>query len=947
MNLVGRARGTQQTVTPVQLVDDAIDELVEREKAVSALEAALRRSSEGRVRLVLVEGAIGTGKSALVWRFLEKAESKGVSTFGVQIHPDENSLTVDILDRMFRNAAVPSLFRTAVGRRLLALREDIGQVDSSALVMQLCELAADLVDLAESVPVLLVIDDVHHLDTDSLNALLHLLPTASAGRVLVVLTAGDSRQPLGWRMPTGLLMRANFQRVGLNRLSEDGVRLAAARRLSKATADSLPADLIALSAGNPLVLEYLVRAYEITGTGYPQGYAQAFVECLRRCPPETVEAVQALAVLGGQATPERVAELAAVDRVDVNLLPLMNAGLLHLQAFRHPSGARAVLRDMPTGFRAGLHRRAALLLHDEGAPTLDVARQLIQADEHEMPWSSELLLDAASEALTLKQVRLALECVKVARRAERDPVARAAVDARLSRLEWHLKPLAAARHVQSQLKDSAAGLLSPRDILDLAWRTAWFGQMDTIEPLLSAVSRTSGDGDLNDLVRWLAFTFPEHTFDRGTATLPPSTTLADPWLRSASSLAKGLIGGPADHGVADAELVLQSLELEHDYLWSGETAALALLTLVYTDHLEAAVTHADRLLNEARDAEMPMWHAVFMAIQAEALFRQGDLHGAFSQAVTALAEIPVQGWGILVGLPVGCAIHAAVRMGDLAATKGLFGLPMPESALRSHYGLHFLHARGHYRLAVGLPQAALADFLACGSLTERWGARGVGVVPWRTSAAEAWSRHGNPEQARRLLRDQLTMLPPSSGRARGQAIRVLASVSRDTRRPQLLTDAFDVLKDCGDKYELARTLTDLSIALRQAGDQLKARRTARRALHFAKAAGAQPLCHEATLYVYDQEAETVEPTRAEEGRLFLLTKQELRVAEFAVEGHTNLEIAAKLYITPSTVEQHLTRIFRKLNVKRRDELPYQLDTLLAQRRRQTHHSHKGNENNRD
>ncbi len=923
---VGRPRGGQQAVTAIHHIDDTVDELIERERALSALDAALRRSSEGRVRMVLVEGAIGTGKTALVWRFLEQAESSGVLCFGVHIRPDERSLSVDTLDRMFRNVAVPHLFRTAVARRLSALRDGCG-TDGPTLVSQLTELAADLLDLAESVPVLLVIDDIHHLDTDSLHALLHLLPTASAGRVLVVLTADESRQPLDWRMPTGLLMRPNFQRVVLNRLSEDGARLAAARRLGEAAAEALPADLVALSAGNPLVLEYLSRAYEATGTGYPQGYAQAFVECLRRCPPETVEVVRALAALGEQATPELVAELAAVDRVDVDLLPLTNAGLLDAQSFRHPSAARAVLRDMPAGVCAGLHRRAALLLHDEGAPALDVAHQLIQADEHELPWASELLLDAAGEALALNRVGLALECVKLAGRAERDPVARAVVDARLSRLEWHLKPLAAARHVQSQLKDGAAGRLSARDTLDLAWRTAWFGRIDAVEPLLSAVGRTPDGGDVNELVRWLAFTYPKHTFSRGPVTAPPSSAQAEPWLHSASSLAESLIGAPNDQGVTDAERVLQSLALDHESLWSGETAALALLTLVYGDRLEAAVAHADRLLDEARDAEMPTWHAVFRAVRAEALFRQGDLPGAYDEAVTALAEIPVQGWGIVVGLPVGCAVNAAVRMGDLSAAKRLLGSPLPKSALRSRYGLHFLHARGHYRLAVGLPQAALADFLACGSLTEGWGAGGVGVVPWRTSAAEAWSRHGNPDQARRLLRDQLAMLPPSSGRARGQAMRVLACVSRDTRRPQLLTDAVDVLKNCGDKYELARALTDLSVALRQGGDQLKARRTARRALHFAKAAGARPLCDEAALY--DQEAKAARLARDEDEKLSLLTGQEIRVAALAVEGDTNHEIAAKLYITPSTVEQHLTRIFRKLNVKRRDELPWQLDTWSA------------------
>jgi DNA-binding CsgD family transcriptional regulator len=932
MHSVGQGRAAQSVVGMDPLIDDALDELVERERAVSALDLALVRSRAGRVRIVLVEGAIGTGKSALVWRFLEKAESLGVLSFGVNIHPGESSLTVDMLDRMFRNAAVPNFFRTAVGRRLSALREGVDDtceypVDGAELAEQLRGLAAELVDLAESVLLLLVVDDIHHLDTESLHALLHLLPTASAGRILVVLTADESRHSVRWRVPTELLLRPNFHRVLVHRLTEDGVRRTVARRLGEPASAALVADFVALSAGNPLVLGHLVRAYEATGSGYPQGYGQAFVECLRRCPPETIEAVRALAVLGEQATPKRVAELSgsSIDSVDVDLMPLTTAGLLDLHSFRHPSAAHAVLADMPIELRTVLHRRAALLLHDEGAPALDVARHVIHADEHKSPWISELLLDAASEALTLNQVRLAVDCLTLARRTQRDPVARATVEARLSRLEWQLKPLAAARHMQPQLEDSAHGRLSLRDTLDLTWRTAWFGQVDEIGSLLAAVAdQASDNADLHDLAAWLTFTFPERTFDRRAILSSPSSVSGEPWLHAAATLASGLVGGLADHGVADAEHVLQSLALDYDSLWSGETASLALLTLVYTDHLDAAISHTDRLLAEGRAAEMPAWHAVFTAIRAEALFRQGELPGAFSQAVAALAEIPAQGWGAAVGLPVGCAIHAAVRMGDMATAKRLVGRTLPEIALRNRYGLHYLHARGHYRMAAGLPQAALTDFLACGSLTGRWGAHGVSIVPWQTSAAEAWSQHGNADQARRLLRDQLAVLSPSSGRARGQAMRVLAGVSRDSRRLQLLTDAVDVLKDCGDKYELARALTDLSIALRQAGDQRKARRAARRALHFAKVTGTEPLCREAA--PYEQEVEGVDLARAKTEKLSLLTEQELRVAALAVEGDTNHEIAAKLYITPSTVEQHLTRIFRKLNVKRRDELPHQLDS---------------------
>jgi DNA-binding CsgD family transcriptional regulator len=51
-----------------------------------------------------------------------------------------------------------------------------------------------------------------------------------------------------------------------------------------------------------------------------------------------------------------------------------------------------------------------------------------------------------------------------------------------------------------------------------------------------------------------------------------------------------------------------------------------------------------------------------------------------------------------------------------------------------------------------------------------------------------------------------------------------------------------------------------------------------------------------------------------------LSGAEQRVALLVAEGHTNREVAKKLFITVSTVEQHITRIYRKLGVNRRSEL---------------------------
>lgn len=52
-----------------------------------------------------------------------------------------------------------------------------------------------------------------------------------------------------------------------------------------------------------------------------------------------------------------------------------------------------------------------------------------------------------------------------------------------------------------------------------------------------------------------------------------------------------------------------------------------------------------------------------------------------------------------------------------------------------------------------------------------------------------------------------------------------------------------------------------------------------------------------------------------------LTPGEQRVSDLATEGMSNPEIAARLCITRSAVEYHLTRIYQKLGISSRRDLP--------------------------
>ena len=51
-----------------------------------------------------------------------------------------------------------------------------------------------------------------------------------------------------------------------------------------------------------------------------------------------------------------------------------------------------------------------------------------------------------------------------------------------------------------------------------------------------------------------------------------------------------------------------------------------------------------------------------------------------------------------------------------------------------------------------------------------------------------------------------------------------------------------------------------------------------------------------------------------------LTPSERRIAEMAAAGLSNAEIAQELFLTVKTIEMHLTRAYRKLDVRRRAQL---------------------------
>jgi DNA-binding NarL/FixJ family response regulator len=60
-----------------------------------------------------------------------------------------------------------------------------------------------------------------------------------------------------------------------------------------------------------------------------------------------------------------------------------------------------------------------------------------------------------------------------------------------------------------------------------------------------------------------------------------------------------------------------------------------------------------------------------------------------------------------------------------------------------------------------------------------------------------------------------------------------------------------------------------------------------------------------------------------------LTPQEVQVARLAAGGQTNAEIGAELFLSPRTVEWHLSKVFGKLGISSRKQLRTALSDVGA------------------
>ncbi|WSA43165.1 AAA family ATPase [Streptomyces sp. NBC_01803] len=950
--------------------------LVEREHELSALSDMLTKCGRGSGGAALITGGIGCGKTALLTELGRRAAEDGFLVLGAvgswaerrsrggvlgqvfrqaEIRPGDGDALTGLLDRLNGPPADPDGTAPGLGPRPL----DAG---TAAALHRLC---AEVARIAERTPLLLCVDDVQFTDPLSAHWLLLLSRRLPAARIVLVMTECTLSRPAHPGLHAELLRQPGYHRLPLRRLSRQGVTALLSEVLGADTARTLAADCHAVSGGNPLFVRALAadsgHRADDPGAAAPElvvadGYRDAVAGCLHRGLPTLLRLAQALAVLdegtpGGRGDgPHPVGRLAEVDAATLRrgMHALDSAGLLDGGRLRHPVARAAALDSLTGPERSALHRRAAELLYEEGAPATAIARHLLAvgpfAGPGPLPWAVALLREAAERQLAANRPAEAQACLEAALRACDDDAERLRLKALLAGTAWVLNPSVSARHLGELAGALRDGRLPDRHALMLAKYLMWHGCFDEAADAVERIGRSGAEHDpvtaaeARATRELLSATYPAlvprtagpegaggpRLVRPARSERPRGPAPGDPRARGAAALSRVLRHGPDQDAVAAAEAAMRAMLLGKN---THEWLTCAVSALLFADRITAAADWCDHWLEEARNRRVPLWVAEFSSLRAGIALRQGEPVRARELAETALTRLSAESWGVCVGGPLANLIQAATDVGDHQAAAGYLDIPVPPGTFRSRFGLYYLYARGNYYLETAQPHAALDDFTTCATLMRQWGFDQPALIPWRSGAARAQRALGDTAQAYALAREQLVRAGEEQSRTRGISLRTLAAASRPAQRTALLTKAVAVLEASGDRLQLAGALADLGEAQARAGHPARARALVERAADLAERSGALPLAAELRTAPAAASGPpawgrfpAVSPGPGADAAARLLTAAERRVAELAARGHTNRQISERLGITVSTVEQHLTRIFRKLGVRTRAEL---------------------------
>jgi predicted ATPase/DNA-binding winged helix-turn-helix (wHTH) protein len=404
---------------------------VDRQALLERLEDALGAAAGGRGRMLLLEGEPGIGKTralavlaslarasdAIVCqaRFPESGGGSAYRPWGqllktlVEARPSGR-----LADEL--GPALPWVARLVPG---LSAGPDAGGDDDERTTLRLFDAVATFLRrVSRSVPLVLVLDDLHGADRSSLRLLEYVADQIHDARILIVGAYRSCELDPEHPLPATLAELARGGGYARHRL--EGVTLSATRELVLAATGCEPeaaqlAEIHERTDGNPFYVLELTRYLAETAHGdarspVPPSLCELLRGRLQRLPLRCRDTLELASVVGREFELELLRRASGLDVSDLTdaLVLGRRAGLVEIgwgdtRRFRHALVQEAIYAGLPEARRRLLHRRVGeayrtLLSEDRPDRLASAAHHLCQVAEEVGPAAHEAALAAAEHA---------------------------------------------------------------------------------------------------------------------------------------------------------------------------------------------------------------------------------------------------------------------------------------------------------------------------------------------------------------------------------------------------------------------------------------------------------------------------------------------------------------------------------------------------------------------
>jgi DNA-binding CsgD family transcriptional regulator len=790
-------------------------------------------------------------------------------------------------------------------------------------------------------PMVLVLDDAHWADPESLGWLAAFAPRAEQLPLLVVVAYRPDELPDHAESFKGLPGRAGGRPIDLEPLSAAAVARLVREAVGAHADDAFCRECWAVTGGNPFESVELIAKVRDRGVTPTEPGAHllrdlaaavkgsGLVARLERLGTSTVRFAWACAVLGTEIHPLLAAAVAglgqeeAADAADALRGARILTGAETLE-FVHPLIATAVYRAIQPGVRVALHGQAAWCVVNDGQGPSAAARHLLETHPDGDSWVVQQLRAAAEETLRAGAPDAARSYLARALREPPPLEDRAAVLYELGSASLLTEPATTVNHLRAALEEPIAdAALRQHIVYRLSQVLAHSDRLAEASDTLAREIRVTDDARvrlrmLAEQFMWDAFRADEPDHPSRSRRL---TGLADR-LRGRDLTERYVIGLRAWDAVLRGEpahVVLHHAEraLAGGLGWAEpdrgfEVPVLVALSFMYADR----PGRTEELFTAGiADFERQGWRGAHLSFAYTLLgyvrYRRGRLSEAedFVRAGLRLAErvgpgTPAHWYAVGILIEV---LLARGRVTEAARTGEQYSFRAPFPAAVVFPDAQTVH--GELLLARGRTKEAAEELSAAGRRLEPRGIRNPAWCPWQLHLARA-EAHETPDRAQATAVEAVARARQfGTPSAIGQALRTAAEVSSGADRLKYLEESVAHLERSPAGYELACALVSLGTELRRTGHPGDAAEHLYRGLEAAVQCAADALAETAR---DELAAAGLRPRRLHSTATDTLTSTERTAATLAAAGHTEPEIAHHLHLDEPTITHLLSAALRKL-----------------------------------